>query len=240
MNIRHLLWSAATALAMLLIAAAPGLPTHIYAQSPSDRVWVVQNLTSQAHCLRNGIPCPAGAVVVFHVYQIDQATAAAQHRVYISANVSRADLLNWVHAQEALAYPAPPRTIRPYITCMAHMPQQDHISETLANIHSTISATMTYNVFATCFRQAISLAQTVTSGPETYQDGTIYVEDWLGNIYDSDGAGWSCIGLPHTANFGGNIISTVNPLHTAVQYSSGSACTYFGDTFDDVNYLWSQ
>lgn len=210
------------------------------AQGSDARVWVVQDVTAQAGCLQNGAPCRVGAVSVFHVYKVDQQDAIAQHRAYAPANVNRTDLSRWLRSQEAAMRPAPSQTARPNIMCTAHMPQTDPFSVTLPDIHSTISASMKYDVYSTCYRKAISLAQSVTSGPSTYQDGNMYAQTTGGTIYDNDGAGASCIALAHTGNFSGALINTVDPMETWVQYSSGSACTYFGDTFDDVNYWWSE
>src|SRR5579883_898802 len=214
-----------------------------HAQPVINCLLVVHDLTDQSACLLNVAPCPKGAVVVFNVSKVDRAMAMAQNRAYMSADVSREALLAWVNAQYVAAYPPAASgagSPRPYLSCLPKTPQTDAFSEHLPDIHSDIQAAMIYNVSKTCVRQAIKLNQTWTGGPRPYQDGIIYVIDDYNNYYDDDGAGLSCIPLSHNATFHQYQITTTNTLYSAVQYSSGSACTYFGDTFDDVYYRWTQ
>lgn len=241
--------SALATIALLSVASATIAPTYVHAQRPHDnnRVWVVDNVTAQASCTvqwnraMNAVPCPAGALQVLHLWTMDESTAQAEHRPYISTTATRDDVNRFAINAYASPTEASPR-VRPLATCNFSS-YSDTFRTTLPNVKSTVSFTMNYTQDTSCNYHSSDYVTDLVSSPYAWLNSVVYVADGNNNnVYDTDGANpVRCDALPHDGAFSGNAIAPGLPdgVRTFASYSSGSNCTSF-DTYDLAGFKWGE
>lgn len=234
-------------MALLGMTSATIAPTYAHAQRPHDnnRVWVADNVTAQASCTVqwnravNAAPCPAGALQVLQLRTMDESTAQAEHRPYISTTATRDAVNRFAISAYASPTEASPR-VRPFATCNFSS-YSDTFRITLPNVKSTVDFSMSYTQDTSCNYHSSTYVTDLVSSPYAWLSGRVFVADSNNNVYDDDGANpVRCDALPHDGAFAGNAIPPgKGTIRTFAQYSSGSNCTSF-DTYDLAGFKWGE
>ncbi len=244
--IRSAFKSAFTSFVLVGVLAIP-MAGAARAQSPSDRVWVVDNITTQAlsTCTTGGgVPCPAGSLQAFKQISISRADAEQQHRPYLETTATSDEVARFaenLYPHKAASPNASSAVVAPSAAgnCLETNVTQRWQS-TIPNIGGNVSYLMTYHYHTDCTVSAVSDSPVYVMGPgvwaccsaTVFGGGEFFADDY-------DGQPGTCHGLPNaTYNFLGYIKFSAagmpgNGPHSRMSYYGTGQCNSY-----DPRYLY--